>query len=44
LTQGWNLNLKWKYEFGKEEKRLGNKKKKNKTCIGPGSFASAQPT
>jgi hypothetical protein len=29
LTQGWNLNLKWKYEFGKEEKRLGNKKEKD---------------
>jgi hypothetical protein len=30
LTQEWNLNLKWKYEFGKEEKRIGNKKNKRK--------------
>jgi hypothetical protein len=28
LTQEWNLNLKWKFEFGKEEKRKENKKKK----------------
>jgi hypothetical protein len=28
MTQDWNSNLKWKFEFGKEEKRKENKKKK----------------
>ena len=52
MTQGWNLNLKWKYEFGKEEKRLGKKikKKRIKTLPGPRTpnlaqqlFPSARP-
>jgi hypothetical protein len=45
LTQGWNLNLKWKYEFGKEEKRLGKKiiKKKIKTLPGPAANPFSPP-
>ena len=41
--------MKWKYEFGKEEKRLGNKKKKIKTLLGsvfpfrPNTVPPAQP-
>jgi hypothetical protein len=42
LPQDWNLNLKWKFEFGKEEKRKENKKKRGSNLNGLRQLISAQ--